>query len=260
MSQRFFRLADDVNVPHRWHLAMPRDRQGLKVDDGQFRLGFPVLLKERLRIPVEIAGTPLDFTEAGIMIPVVHVRVASMFAELAPDDVQLIPVDVEGEPDQYLILVATRRIRCIDDVRARRGGAPRRTRGAVNRCFAIQVSADSFVRKTPDGKTPPRRKTTTCDSKNLRSSIFLFEQPMTDRPRSPATLNIRKMLHSLTLLGAHRPSPRSFASCLPARRPAAGAAWAGTLRSSRSRRVPRLRSGHRPHRRCSSSRSERPSP
>lgn len=119
MIERFFRLADDVNVPHRWHLAMPRDRQGFKVDDGQFRLGFPVHLKERLRIPVEIAGAPLDFTEAGIMIPVVHVRVASMFAELAPDDVQLIPVDVEGQPDQYLILVATRLIRCIDEKASR---------------------------------------------------------------------------------------------------------------------------------------------
>ena len=119
MTERFFRLADDVNVPHRWHLAMPRDRQGLKVDDGQFRLGFPVHLKDRLRIPVEIAGAPLDFTEAGIMIPVLHVRVASMFAELAPDDVQLIPVDVEGQPDQYLILVATRLIRCIDEKASR---------------------------------------------------------------------------------------------------------------------------------------------
>jgi hypothetical protein len=119
MTERFFRLADDVNVPHRWHLAMPTNRQGLKVDDGQFRLGSPVHLKERLRIPVEITGVPLDFTEAGIMIPVVHVRVASMFAELAPDEVQLIPVDVEGQPDQYLILVATRLIRCIDEKASR---------------------------------------------------------------------------------------------------------------------------------------------
>ena len=119
MPRRFFKLADDVNVPHRWHLAMPRDRQGLKVDDGQFMSGTPVHIKERLRIPVEIAGKPLDFTEAGIMIPVVHVRVASMFAELAPDDVQLIPVDVEGHPDQYLILVATRLIRCIDEKASR---------------------------------------------------------------------------------------------------------------------------------------------
>jgi hypothetical protein len=119
MPKRFFRLADDVNVPHRWDLDTPTDTQGLNVDDRQFRRGAPVHLKDRLRIPVEIAGTPLDFTEAGISIPVVHVRVASIFAEQAPDDVQLIPVDVEGQPDQYLILVATRLIRCIDEKASR---------------------------------------------------------------------------------------------------------------------------------------------
>jgi hypothetical protein len=119
MPKRFFELSDDVELPHRWHLAMPRDRQGLKVDDGQFMRGAPVHIKERLRIPIEIAGKPLDFTEAGISIPVVHVRVASMFTELAPDDVQLLPVDVEGQADQYLILVATRLIRCIDEKASR---------------------------------------------------------------------------------------------------------------------------------------------
>jgi hypothetical protein len=119
MPKRFFELSDDVNVPHRWDLDTPRDSHGQQVDDSQFRLGMPVHIKERLRIPVEITGKPLDFTEEGIMIPVVHVRVASIFAELAPGDVQLIPVDVEGQPDQYLILVAKRLIDCIDEKASR---------------------------------------------------------------------------------------------------------------------------------------------
>src|SRR4051812_18168550 len=119
MPKRFFKLADDVNVPHRWHLATPTNSHDQKVDDGLFMRGAPVHIKERLRIPVEIAGTPLDFTEAGIGTPAVHVRVASMFAELAPDDVQLLPVDVEGQPDQYLILVATRLIACINEQASR---------------------------------------------------------------------------------------------------------------------------------------------
>jgi hypothetical protein len=119
MPKHFFELADDVDVPHRWHLDTPTDSQGQKVDYWQFKRGAPVHIQERLRIPVEIAGTPLDFTEANVRVPVVHVRVASMFAELAPDDVQLIPVDVEGHPDQYLILVATRLIRCIDEKASR---------------------------------------------------------------------------------------------------------------------------------------------
>jgi len=119
MTQRFFKLSDDVSMPQRWHLAMPRDSQGLKVADEQFRNGTPLQFKERLRIPVEIAGKPLDFSEAGIKIPVVHVRVASMLAELAPADVQLLHVDIEGHPDQYLILNTLHRIRCIDEQASR---------------------------------------------------------------------------------------------------------------------------------------------
>ncbi|WP_224248038.1 imm11 family protein [Hyalangium gracile] len=119
MPQRFFELSDDVYVPHRWHLDTPMDGHGQKVDDWMFRRGAPVHLPERLRVPVEIAGTPLDFTEANVSVPVVHVRVASVFARLAPDDVQLLPVDVEGQPDQYLILVATRLIDCIDEKASR---------------------------------------------------------------------------------------------------------------------------------------------
>jgi len=119
MPKHFFELSDDVELPHRWHLALPRDSHGQKVDDWQFRLGAPVHISDHLRIPVEIAGKPLDFTEAGVRLPVLHVRVASVFAELAPHDVQLIPVDVEGQPDQYLILVATRLIRCIDEQASR---------------------------------------------------------------------------------------------------------------------------------------------
>jgi hypothetical protein len=119
MPGRFFQLADDVNVPHRWDLDTPTDSHGQKVDDRMFRHGEPVHLQERLRIPIEHSGKPLDYTEAGVGLPVVHVRVASMFAELASEDVQLIPVDVAGHPDQYLILVATRRIRCIDEQASR---------------------------------------------------------------------------------------------------------------------------------------------
>jgi hypothetical protein len=85
------------------------------VDDWQFSDGKPLSIQERLKIPIEHEGKPLDFSEAGIKIPVVHVRVATVFLEMAPNEVQFIPVDVEGHPEQYQILVATRVIRCIDE-------------------------------------------------------------------------------------------------------------------------------------------------
>jgi hypothetical protein len=115
MAQRFFRLADDVYVPHRWHLATPLDGRGRKVHAWDFKRGTHVHVEGRLKIPIEIVGTPLDFTEAGIRIPIVHVKVASMLAKRAASDVQLIPADIEGCPEQYFVLVATRLIRCIDE-------------------------------------------------------------------------------------------------------------------------------------------------
>ena len=115
MSQRFFELADDVYVPHRWHLATPIDRQGRKVHDWDFTKGEPVDVEGRLRIPIKVAGRPLDFSEAGLGIPVVHRKVATLLAKMAPGEIQLIPADIEGQPDQYLVLVATRLIRCIDE-------------------------------------------------------------------------------------------------------------------------------------------------
>jgi hypothetical protein len=115
MSQRFFDLADDRSVPRRWHLDTPIDGNGRKVFDWDFTRGTPVHVEGRLKLPIEIAGGPLDFSWAGLSIPIVHVKVASMLAERAPSDVQLIPADIEGHPEQYLVLVATRLIRCIDE-------------------------------------------------------------------------------------------------------------------------------------------------
>jgi hypothetical protein len=115
MPQRFFELADDLDTPQRWHLDTPIDRQGRKVHDWDFTKGAPVHVEGRLQIPVEIEGRPLDYSWAGLSIPVVHVKVAHVLAELAPNDIQLIPADIRGQPDQYLVMVATRLIRCIDE-------------------------------------------------------------------------------------------------------------------------------------------------
>ncbi|WP_395828768.1 imm11 family protein [Archangium violaceum] len=45
----------------------------------------------------------------------VHARVAAVFAELAPGDVQLIPVEVDGQSEPYVLLNITRVVKCIDD-------------------------------------------------------------------------------------------------------------------------------------------------
>lgn len=116
MAKRFFRLKEDVQATGCWQLADPVDSHGHEVDDPRdFNEGRPVQLKERLTVPIEHAGRPLDFTLTALSVPVVHVKVAALLAEQAPRDIQLMPVDVPGYPDQYLIWVATKLIRCIDE-------------------------------------------------------------------------------------------------------------------------------------------------
>jgi len=117
MPMRYFELFDDVYVPGRWQLGDPLDETGGEVaNPWMFRKGEPVHVEGRLTIPLDRPGKPLDFSMAGVGVtPVVHARVASVLASLAPDDVQLFPVKVASESEPYFLVNVTRTVRCIDD-------------------------------------------------------------------------------------------------------------------------------------------------
>ncbi|GMU02350.1 hypothetical protein KH5H1_64700 [Corallococcus caeni] len=116
MSRRFFELHDDVQWPGRWHLTHPTHPDGSELaDPWQFTEGRTIVVPPRLRVPIDVPGHALDFSLAGLSVPVVHVRVADVFLERAPRDVQLLPVEVPGHPDQYCVLVVTRLLECIDE-------------------------------------------------------------------------------------------------------------------------------------------------
>jgi hypothetical protein len=115
MAKPYFDLFEDVHIPGRWHLDEPMDQQGQQLGTSQFRRGEPAHVEGRLRIPFYSPGKALDFSLAGTSVPVVHARVAAVFAELAPGDVQLIPAEVEGQSEPYFLLNITRVVKCIDD-------------------------------------------------------------------------------------------------------------------------------------------------
>jgi hypothetical protein len=116
MAGRYFDLFDDVHIPDRWYLDQPVDEQGQEIRTWLFTRGEPAHVEGRIRIPIYVPGKALDFSQmAGTSIPVVHARVAALFAEMAPDDVQLIPVEVDGQSEPYVLLNITRVVRCIDD-------------------------------------------------------------------------------------------------------------------------------------------------
>jgi hypothetical protein len=118
MPKRYFDLSDDEYIPKRWYLGEPLDQRGNAVDPWQFRQGRPVHLAERLKVPIDQKGLHLDFTTTLVGItPIVHAKVAALLRELAPNDVQLLPVDIEGEPEPYFLMNTLRTIKCIDDER-----------------------------------------------------------------------------------------------------------------------------------------------
>jgi hypothetical protein len=116
MEKRYYRLIDDIHVSDRWTLGGPLDERKQEIRTWLFERGEPAQVEGRMRIPLHDPGKALDFSfVAGTTLPVVHARVAAIFEELAPGDVQLIPVDVDGQSQPYILLNITRVVKCIDD-------------------------------------------------------------------------------------------------------------------------------------------------
>ena len=111
----YFRLRDDMRIPGRWMLGSPTDVQGHEVDPWQFSNGRPLDVQGKIRFQVEVAGQSLDFSLDTLAIPVVNGRVVALFEKLGIQEVQFIPVEVEGQREPWFILNTLRSIRCIDD-------------------------------------------------------------------------------------------------------------------------------------------------
>src|SRR5690349_4649667 len=110
----------DVYIPGRWYLSNPLHASGKIIYKWTFTEGKRLDIDERIVLRVDPPGIPLDYTECGLKAPVVSTRVVKLLRELAVPDIQIIPVTVEGHPDEYSILNVTRLIACVDEARCAR--------------------------------------------------------------------------------------------------------------------------------------------
>jgi hypothetical protein len=117
---RYFRLVDDKSVPGRWHLKNPVDAKGDKIDPWQFDAGRTLNIQGRLIFRMSVPGRPLDFTEAGFAIPLIHERVKTLLEHLSVPEIQLLAAEVESRPEPYFVLNPTQLIPCIDEARCER--------------------------------------------------------------------------------------------------------------------------------------------
>jgi hypothetical protein len=105
--------------PGRWLLSDPIDEHGREINPWQFGKGRLLDLRGTLRFTQDHPGSALDFSLAGVGIPVVHGRVVPLFERLGlQQQVQFIPAHVEGQSDPYFVLNVLRVIRCIDEARS----------------------------------------------------------------------------------------------------------------------------------------------
>lgn len=117
--KRYYQLRDDMSAPGRWHLGSPVDGQGKEADVWQFSKGKRIPEQGRLRFQIEVAGHPLDFSLDTLATPIVHPRVVKLFETWGlQDEVQFVPIDVEGQQEPWFVLNALRIIPCVDEARS----------------------------------------------------------------------------------------------------------------------------------------------
>lgn len=115
---KYYELLSNMLLPGRWVLADPVDEHGQEVDPWQFGDGRLLHPQGKLVLRQALPGSALDFSFTTLGIPVVHGRVVSLCERLGlQEQVQLLPVQVEGQSEPFFILNVLRVIRCIDDAR-----------------------------------------------------------------------------------------------------------------------------------------------
>ncbi len=135
MAAKYFELEDDINRPGRWFLNGLTDNAGRGLDDRDFTYGLPIELGPPMKLslsnettivdvdlPLRVSkqrdGTPLDFTFAGLGMPVVTTRVAELLAAVAGSEIQRVPIRIESQTERYEIINLTSRMSCIDPNRS----------------------------------------------------------------------------------------------------------------------------------------------
>ncbi|WP_208752438.1 imm11 family protein [Corallococcus carmarthensis] len=115
--ERHFYWVDIADVPQ-WYITTPVPASGGKFEEPwMFTAGRVLSDPGPIKARVRNQGVRRTFMFAGVeRVPIVSEGVANVFRLLAPDDVQLLPVTVESEPERYFIANATKVVDCIDEV------------------------------------------------------------------------------------------------------------------------------------------------
>ncbi|WP_169825480.1 imm11 family protein [Corallococcus exiguus] len=117
---RHFYWVGIADVPQ-WVIRTPGPAVGGTFDEP-WMFGDGRILPNPGPIKADVAhqGKSRAFVLSGIeQAPIASELVANVFRTLAPGDVQLLPVSIEGEADPFFVVNATKTVDCIDEARCR---------------------------------------------------------------------------------------------------------------------------------------------
>jgi hypothetical protein len=133
VDARFYQLID-TSVPERWYLKGLTDGVGVQLDPREFCLGSPIQMLPHMRIrspdgvPVDVRfplrvglrkrGVPLGFTFASFAMPVASSAVAHLLLSIDQSAIQVFPVGVESEKNNFYIINVATSPECIDRERS----------------------------------------------------------------------------------------------------------------------------------------------
>lgn len=108
---RYFELRDHIAaIPERWHVGSIVNAEG-----DEPALGRGLLCGDHmLRAMVSKSGVELDFFLTSFNVPIARARLAERIRSLAADDVQCIPVDIDGQND-FAAINVVRIVSCVDE-------------------------------------------------------------------------------------------------------------------------------------------------
>lgn len=114
MTEQLFWLHFDSRDAEQWFLGAPVDHADQTLDPRIFtdcrRLGD----LGPLRVPIQERGCPCAVSFGPFDLPIVTAHLGSLLVGAAPGDVELVPVNVEGERADYHILNVVTCLDCID--------------------------------------------------------------------------------------------------------------------------------------------------
>jgi hypothetical protein len=116
MTPRYFSLHEDGSIPDRWWLSGIRRTSGAYAFDWPY-LGLeegPGVASPGLRVFVQSSGQALDVSFTSNGSPVLSEKAADIFRTRVPEEVRLVPVEIDAQPGRWFLLHAPKVIPCID--------------------------------------------------------------------------------------------------------------------------------------------------